>query len=154
MKWLVIAALLVSAAASAGEARPFGRGTWQEIRARYEGQPMVVHLWGLTCAPCLDELPRWTQLQNSFPEMNFVFIAADPAPMPTDEVNAMLKKHGLTQVDSWNFADRFTARLRFEIEPTWKGELPRTLLIEKDGHITAMPGVANIEDVKAWVKAR
>lgn len=155
MKWLVfVIALLSAGAACAADAQPFGRGSWQEIRARYAHQPMVVHLWGLTCAPCLKELPHWTQLQNAFPEMNFVFIAADPAPMPMAEVNATLKKAGLTRVDSWNFADGFTARLRYEIDPAWKGVLPRTLLIEKDGTVTTLPGVAKIEDIRAWIKAR
>ncbi|MGE4064534.1 MAG: TlpA disulfide reductase family protein [Rhodospirillaceae bacterium] len=149
-----LTALLIAQAAVAADARPFGRGSWQEVRARYESQPMVVHLWGLTCAPCLTELPHWTKLINAFPEMNFVFIAADPAPMPTAEITAKLEEAGIRQVDSWNFADKFTQRLRFEIDPAWKGELPRTLLIDRRGVVTTMPGVANLDTVRNWIRAQ
>ncbi|MGE3333285.1 MAG: TlpA disulfide reductase family protein [Rhodospirillaceae bacterium] len=155
MKWLVfLAAILCGQSALAADAKPFARGSWQEIKARYENKPMVVHLWGLTCAPCLTELQHWASVRNAFPEMNFVFIAADPAPMPPGEVEAELEKAGIHGIDSWNFADRFTQRLRFEIDQTWKGELPRTLLIDKDGTVTVMPGVADLGKVKAWIAKR
>jgi len=155
VKWLAFAAALFFAhTAVAADAKPFARGSWQEIRARYDKQPMVVHLWGLTCAPCLTELPHWAAVRNAFPEMNFVFIAADPAPMDITDVTDELARADVTQVDSWNFADRFVERLRFEIDPSWKGELPRTLLIDKDGTMTVIPGVADLAKVKAWITAR
>lgn len=155
MKWLAfLAAILCSQDLLAAEAKPFARGSWREISVRYANQPMVVHLWGLTCAPCLTELPHWAAVRNAFPEMNFVFIAADPAPMPVADIEEELEKAGVRQVDSWTFADKFTQRLRFEIDPMWKGELPRTLLIDKDGTITAMPGVADLAKVKEWISKR
>ena len=40
----------------------FGNGTWQQIREAHAGRPLVVHFWGLTCAPCLAELPLWGRL--------------------------------------------------------------------------------------------
>src|SRR5690606_24850924 len=127
---------------------------WQEIRAHYDKQPMVVHLWGLTCAPCLTELPHWAGLRRAFPKMSFVCIAADPAPMPAAYVAETLEKTGIRGVYSWSFADKFTQRLRFEIDPAWRGELPRTLLIDRDGTVTVMPGVADLAKVKAWIAAR
>ena len=152
--WVVLLALTYTWGAAAADAKPFVRGTWQEIRARYVEKPIVVHLWGLTCAPCLTELPQWADVRNGFPEMNFVFIAADPAPMPSGDVSATLERAGIMQVDSWNFDDKFTQRLRYEIDPAWKGELPRTLLIDEAGGITVLPGVADLRKVKAWIEKR
>ena len=74
--------------------------------------------------------------------------------MPFADVSATLERAGIMQVDSWNFADKFTQRLRYEIDKAWKGELPRTLLIDKTGSITVLPGVANLGEVKAWIEKR
>ncbi len=150
-----LAALLLCAGpAVAGDAAPFVRGSWQDIRAHYAERPLVVHLWGLTCGPCLTELPRWSRLRAAFPKIDLVLIAADPAPMPAERVEATLAKAGLGDVESWNFADRFTARLRFEIDPAWRGELPRTLLIDPDGTVTAVPGVTNWKTIEDWASGR
>jgi hypothetical protein len=85
--------------------------------------------------------------------MNLVFVAADPAPMPADRVATVLSGAGLSGMESWNFADRFTARLRYEIDPAWRGELPRTLLIEPDGTTTVMSGVMNGKAIGDWLRA-
>jgi len=151
MKWLILVSLLITGNAFAADAKPFTRGSWQAIRTSHEYEPMVVHLWGLTCAPCLTELPHWAALRKSFPKASIVFIAADPAPMPKADVDRELEQAGLSGMENWIFSDRFVERLRFEIDPSWKGELPRTLLIDKDGKITAMPGIADLAKVRDWL---
>src|SRR5260221_557708 len=66
MKGLLAALLLLLAlpAAAAAEPQPFERGSWSALREAHAGRPMVVHLWGLTCAPCLVELPRWETVRR------------------------------------------------------------------------------------------
>ena len=44
---------------------PFERGSWAKLRAAHAGQPTVIHFWGLTCAPCLVEMPQWAALKNA-----------------------------------------------------------------------------------------
>ena len=64
-----------------------------------------------------------------------------------------LKRAGLDAVESWGFAG-FASRLRFEIDPRWHGELPRTLLIAADGSTKALTGVAELDEVRAWLDAQ
>jgi hypothetical protein len=40
--------------------------------------------------------------------------------------------------------------LRFEIDPTWQGDIPRTLLISRDGTIATIEGSAEISDLEKW----
>ena len=47
------------------------------------------------------------------------------------------------------FTDRFYERLRYEIDPAWAGELPRTVMIDADGKTTVLPGVADLAQVRA-----
>jgi len=155
MRWLrrTALALLLAAAALPAQADPlpFARGSWQQLRTAHAGQATVVHLWGLTCGPCLVELPEWGKLARSRPDLKLVLVAADPIPESPERVTATLGKAGLGAAESWIFTDLFNERLRFEIDPRWRGELPRTLLIARDGTVTALSGVADLATVRAWL---
>ena len=45
----------------------------------------------------------------------------------------MLNETGLGAPENWTFGDGFVERLRYEIDPQWRGEIPRTILITRDG---------------------
>jgi thiol-disulfide isomerase/thioredoxin len=132
----------------------FERGSWAKLRAAHAGQPTVVHFWGLTCGPCLVELPQWGKLQAERSDLHLVLIAADPLPQESERVAATLDQAGLGGSESFSFTDRFYERLRYEIDPAWAGELPRTVMIDADGKITVLPGVADLAQVRAWLDAR
>lgn len=148
---VLLLALTPFLGAHAADPQPFERGSWSKLTAAHEGQPTIVHLWGLTCAPCLVELPHWARLQKERPDMRLVLVAADPVPQPPARVEDMLTRTGLGKTESWSFADRFNERLRYEIDPSWSGELPRTLMIDRQGKVTTLSGVADLADVKAWL---
>jgi thiol-disulfide isomerase/thioredoxin len=151
---LLLGLLLAAAPAPAAELHPFVRGSWQELRAAHHGRPLVVHLWGLTCAPCIGELPQWGRLAAERPDLELVLVAADQRGEDAAPIAATLEKAGLAKAESWGFADRFAAKLRFEIDPRWHGELPRTLLIAGDGTVTPVTGVADLDAVRAWLDAQ
>lgn len=147
----VLALALAATGALAADVRPFERGSWAKLRAAHESKPTVVHFWGLTCAPCLVEMPQWGKLLAERADMRLVLVAADPVPQDTERVTEMLARSGLDKTETWAFADRFNERLRYEIDPAWGGELPRTVLIGRDGKATVLPGVADLAEVRAWL---
>ena len=140
--------------ARASEPQSFERGSWAKIRADHAGRPTIYHFWGLTCAPCLVELPQWGDLLARRRDLRLVLVAADPAPQPPERVGAMLDQAGLARAESWSFADRFYEKLHFEIDPRWAGELPRTVMVAADGTATVLPGVADLGKVTAWLDAQ
>ena len=158
MRRSILLALLLGlvsvATAHASDAIPFERGSWAKLRAAHAGQPTVIHFWGLTCGPCLVEMPKWAALQAERPDLKLVLIAADPMPQDPERVSATLAKAGLGGTESWSFTDRFYERLRYEIDPRWAGELPRTVMIDRDGKVEALAGVADFATVKAWLDAQ
>jgi thiol-disulfide isomerase/thioredoxin len=147
----LVLALASWSSAEAGSPLPFERGSWAKLRADRTGQPTVIHFWGLTCAPCLVELPHWGKLVAERPDLKLVLIAADPMPQESERVEATLNNAGLGRSESFSFTDRFYERLRYEIDPTWAGELPRTVMIDRDGKATVLPGVADLAQVRAWL---
>jgi thiol-disulfide isomerase/thioredoxin len=149
----VLAALSLPVTVSAADMQPFVRGTWAQLLKAKAGQPAVMHFWGLTCAPCLTELPHWAALKKERPGMALVMIAADPAPEDTADLKSTLTRAGLDKAESWAFADGFIERLRFEIDPKWRGEMPRTILIAHDGKATTLPGLADLAYIRKWYDA-
>lgn len=150
----VLLSLATFSAVEAADPRPFERGTWAKLREAHAGRPTVVHFWGLTCAPCLVELPHWGELQARRPDLRLVLIAADPVPQDPERLAATLARSGLDKTESWSFTDRFYERLRYEIDPAWAGELPRTVMIDRDGKATVLAGVADLAQVRQWLDAQ
>jgi len=148
------AAIAAAGIAHAGDPQSFERGSWARLMAAHGGTPTVYHFWGLTCGPCIVELPQWGKLLASRSDLRLVLLAADPLPQPPDRVAATLDRAGLGKAESWSFTDRFYERLRFEIDPAWSGELPRTVLVAADGRKTVLPGVADLSQVRAWLDSQ
>jgi len=79
---------------------------------------------------------------------------ADLVPNTAEAVAETLAKTGLSGAENWIFADDFVERMRFEINPRWRGEIPVTLLIARDGKTTTIEGAADPAQVRAWLDAQ
>ncbi|HEY7248523.1 MAG TPA: TlpA disulfide reductase family protein [Xanthobacteraceae bacterium] len=155
--WSLVALLILSlplgspGLAGANELHPFVRGSWKAILAAHAGQPTIVHFWGVTCGPCRVEMPRWAELLQELPDVHLIVINADLVPNEGSAVAAMLAQTGLAGAENWMFVDGFVERLRYEIDPQWHGEIPRTILIARDGSVTTIEGPADFKLVKTWL---
>ena len=155
--WLLAAIFFaVSLVAAPGaetpsELKPFVRGSWQDVLRSHQGRPTLVHFWGVTCGPCKVELPLLGQFMKNHSEIDVVMISADLVPNLPGAARAMLEKAGLGPAENWIFSDGFVERLRFEIDPAWQGDIPRTLLIARDGTVTTIEGSAEIPDLEKWL---
>jgi hypothetical protein len=96
-------------------------------------------------------LPLLGQFMKDHSELAVVTISADLVPNLPGAARAMLEKAGLGSAENWIFSDGFVERLRFEIDPAWQGEIPRTLLIARDGTVTTIEGSAEIPDLEKWL---
>jgi thiol-disulfide isomerase/thioredoxin len=153
----VAAALLfanVALADAAIEIRPFERGSWQAIRQAHAGRPTLVHFWGVTCGPCKVELPELGKFVKAHPGVDVVMIDADLVPNTPAAVRAMVSQAGLASTENWAFGDTFAERLRYEIDPKWQGDIPRTVLIGKDGSARTIEGSAKPADLEKWAKGQ
>jgi thiol-disulfide isomerase/thioredoxin len=142
---------ITGGAAHDGEIRAFKRGSWQSIREAHAEKATVVHFWGLTCGPCRVEMPIWGKLLQERSDLDLVVINADLIPNETAAALEMLAKAGLASAENWIFADLFTERLRFEIDPQWQGEIPRTMLLARDGTTTLIEGAADPARIREWL---
>lgn len=148
-------ALLMSLAACVAEARepqPFTRGSHQAIVAAHQGRPFVLALWSIDCVYCRDELALLGRLRATYRELAITLVATD-SPQQGDMIRTMLHHYRLDDAASWVFADSFVERLRYEIDPQWRGELPRTYLYDADGSRTVIAGMVDAQVIEQWLEA-
>ena len=152
--WLVAACISFAQAAPSadvGTIRPFDRDSFTQIRSAHAHEPLVVHIWGLTCGPCLAELPRWGQMRKAHPDMNLVLIQADAG--SADAVEAAVEHAGLQGVENWSTRAEIDEFERASIDASWAGDMPRTLLISADGKVTTLKGVVEPSVILHWLAA-
>lgn len=123
--------------------------SFTEIVAAAGNRPLVVHLWGLTCAPCIEELPRWGEFVRRRSEADTVFIQVDP--MPVDRVASMLRRANLEHARHWSASGRLDERWRYRIDPDWNGELPRNLMIAGGQRRKAISGRVDFDELREWL---
>jgi thiol-disulfide isomerase/thioredoxin len=157
MRRLLLAATLLVAflAPAPGSETPpqlksFVRGSWQDVLRSHAGRPTLVHFWGVTCGPCKVELPLLGKFMKDHGDIDVVTISADLVPDLPGATRSMLEKAGLGPAENWIFNDGFVERLRFEIDPAWQGDIPRTILIAPDGAATTIEGSAEMQDLENW----
>jgi thiol-disulfide isomerase/thioredoxin len=121
----------------------------QQIRAAHAGRPFVLALWSLTCSHCQEELAQLGQLQRRHPELNVVLISTD-TPDEAQALTATLARHGLARAEAWVYADGYAERLRYEIDPRWGGELPRTYFFDRAHAVTARSGALAPAELERW----
>jgi thiol-disulfide isomerase/thioredoxin len=156
MKRLILATMLLltglhaAAASERSKLTPFERGSWQRLLQLHAGRPTLVHFWGVTCAPCRVELPELGAFMKQHPDVDVVTINADLVPNSNAAAQSMLRRAGLSSAENWMFSDGFAERLRYEIDPAWQGDIPRTILISRDGKTTTIEGSTEPSALQKW----
>ncbi len=142
--------MLAVAPARAAGLRPFGLGSFEEIRRANAGRAHVVAFWSVTCAPCHEEMPVWRELRRRRPDVPLALVSTDGLPEAAG-VEARLAEHGLADAPAWIFADERVERLRHSIDRGWRGELPRTYLVDARGGTEALTGRVQWHALADWL---
>ncbi len=147
---LFFAALLVCVAVQAQDLKPFVRGSQQTIVSSHQGRPFVLALWSLDCTHCRDDMVLFGKLAKKYRSLDLVLVSTD-TPEQKQQIARTLHRYLLGHAESWVFADSYTERLRFEVDPQWYGELPRTYFFDAAGHSTAVSGKIDSGQVERWI---
>ncbi len=126
-------------------------GDMVHLRESFKSRPLAIHVWSLTCTPCLAELPKWAERIKRHPEVAFVFINTDGishAPALTKR----LLNAGVKPTRSLVYADDFVERLQYEISPDWHGELPRNELTNRSGESLVSIGSISDANFEKWTR--
>lgn len=123
----------------------------KQIRAQHPG-PLLMVLWSLDCSSCHRELKLLGATLKENPGLDLVLIATDDRAR-AEEAESLLVRYGLGNVESWIFGSADTMQLRYAIDPSWYGELPRVYFYLPDGQRIGHSGPLEPEQIKAWLEA-
>jgi len=113
--------------------------------------PFLMVMWSLDCPPCIKELSMLGSVYKAHPDLNLVLVSTDSIAR-ADDINQLLKKSGLSSIDSRVFSDASVQHLRYAIDPAWYGELPRSYFHKQDKTRKAISGLLDMNLVVSWLK--
>ena len=140
--------MMHSAFADVSNIQVYQRGEWGSLLKKNAGQAVAVHFWGVTCAPCVREMPQWGKFLSADRNAKVIFIQVDEVPL--EATKKMLAKARLDKASNYYLNIPFDDYFRHEIDPQWRGETPMTLLIDKGGKIVRKTGPINFAELKNW----
>lgn len=136
---------VVVSANDVNEPKSLRLGSYQELVAKHDSKPLVVVFWSITCASCLKEMATIKEIHLEQPGLPIVMVSIDDnAEAPA--VLATLQDKGLSDLESWVFAESNAQRLRYEIDSNWYGEIPRLYFFDADHKRRGISGKINKAD--------
>lgn len=147
--WISTAAFAAEVEAGAVKLIPYQQGDWKKLLIQNQGRAFIAHFWGLTCGPCVEELPAWGVFSQRNQAVPLIMIEVEQ--VPEKMTRQMLDDSGLSLADHRVLVDTFDEYVRAEVDSKWMGELPFTLLVDSRGKVTRLRGKVNFEIVQKWL---
>ena len=142
---------VVGLRASANDLQPFDTGSLEQIRHANQGKPFILAFWSIDCGPCKEEMALLKSIHAKFPGVTIVLVSTDP-PGAHAAVRKFLARYELGKIERWAFASEFGERLRYAVDRSWRGELPRSYLYDTAHRATGHSGLLDADTVIAWLK--
>ncbi len=147
--------LAVSTTAFSGNViHPFVSGSFSQILEQRQQQSFVLVLWSMDCPSCYKELEMLGQLNSKYTDLNIVLVSTD-IEATHNELQTILSKYKLENhenIESWVFSGDSDERLRFEIDRSWYGELPRSYFFTSKNEKQVVSGILSKEKLLEWIK--
>ena len=143
--FLFLASLNISAKADQSALLSFTAGSYQKILENSAERPFMLVVWSIDCPSCLKDMDLLNTIHQQRPELKIVMLAADDL-SASQQIQQILEQHQLAELENWVFADENAQKLRFEIDPRWYGELPRTYFFDATHQRTGVSGVLSEQD--------
>lgn len=114
---------LAAPLAAAQRWQNFDASSEADLRQQRRGRPFVLAFWSIHCPPCRDELKWWADGQRRYPGLRIVLVNTDAdEDLPVAE--QLLASSGARRLENRLLADDMVERVRWSVDPAWRGELP------------------------------
>jgi thiol-disulfide isomerase/thioredoxin len=131
--------------------KPFASGSYQQILANNANRPFMLVIWSIDCPSCLKDMALLSSIHKNKPELKIIMLAMDDE-SATDQIELILKKNSVLDLENWIFAGDNTQKLRFQIDPKWYGEIPRTYFLNAEHEREGVSGVLTQKDYDALLE--
>ncbi|HRE16981.1 MAG TPA: redoxin domain-containing protein [Rhodocyclaceae bacterium] len=147
----LLLSFLLAANACAADFVPLDKTTARKlVESAQHTQATAVVLWSYDCPHCKQNLKQFAQLAKRYPQLKIISIATDPA---SPELRQRLDATGLPGI-RYAYGNDAPEALAYAIDPSWHGELPRTLLFDGKGGKVAISGVESPKKIQGLLGLR
>jgi thiol-disulfide isomerase/thioredoxin len=131
--------------------KPFTFESYQQILEDHAMQPFMLVIWSIDCPSCVKDMALIEQIHQNQPELKIVMLSTDDV-SASEQIEKILQQNHLADLENWVFADTNSQKLRYQIDPKWYGELPRTYFFDAAHHREGISGVLSQEKLDAQLK--
>lgn len=152
MRTITAVLLLLASACSWGQGvQAFKAQSLEQIEARHRGRPFVMLVWSMDCQFCHASLDELARFRAANPTVDIVTVSTDPLADQALTTQAQTRLAALSlKADTWSFGSDPAERLRYALDPAWRGEKPRSYWYDASGKRVAYSGLIKPERLQKW----
>ena len=147
---LLILVMLMPLSSAQAELLAFKDDSLAKIVEGHAGEHFLLFVWSIDCPACKNDLANFNELKKEVPNERIVLLNSD-GELSSEMVAQTIAEFGLSDLENWKFADNATARLRYKLDQSWAGELPRSYFYSKDGRRQSFSGSLDADRLKHWL---
>ena len=147
----IIFSSVLAYAAQAQTLLPFDATSLATLKKTHAGKPFVLSFWALHCEPCRDEMTEWRAVKAKHPALAVELVSTD-TPKDAAMIDAYFAKYPPGAVRRWVFADAYTERVRYSVDKTWRGEMPKTYFFDAAHKVEVKSGKVDRAWVESWLR--
>lgn len=129
---------------------PFVKGSFEQIQQNHKDKAYIISFWSETCAFCMKELALFGHLLKAYPKVEIVSITTDPF-LNEQTIHQILSSKNLQNSEKWVFSDEYAERLYFDVDPSWRGELPLTYFFGRNNKMLKHMGIIKENELISWL---
>jgi thiol-disulfide isomerase/thioredoxin len=130
---------------------PFDMNTRKVIEKRYIDQPLIISFWSIDCPYCIDDLKKLGKALSKNTNVKLITVCVD-GKESAKKAERILSQANLPKHEKYQYAEVDEDRLRYNIDPAWYGELPRTYFYDAAHQVTALSGKISNSFLDKWFK--
>jgi thiol-disulfide isomerase/thioredoxin len=133
------------------EFMPFDMNTRKVIEKRYIDQPLIISFWSIDCPYCIDDLKKLGKALSKNTNVKLITVCVD-GKESAKKAERILSQANLPKHEQYQYAEVDEDRLRYNIDPAWYGELPRTYFYDATHQVTPLSGKISNSFLDKWFK--
>jgi thiol-disulfide isomerase/thioredoxin len=133
------------------EFMPFDMNTRKVIEKRYIDQPLIISFWSIDCPYCIDDLKKLGKALSKNTNVKLITVCVD-GKESAKKAERILSQANLPKHEQYQYAEVDEDRLRYNIDPAWYGELPRTYFYDAAHQVTPLSGKISNSFLDKWFK--
>ena len=132
------------------EFMPLEINTRNVIEKKYLNQPLIISFWSIDCPYCIDDLKKLGKALSKNKNVKLITVCVD-GKESAKKAERILNLAHLPEHERYQYAEVDEDKLRYSIDPTWYGELPRTYFYDTAHQVTPLSGKISNSFLDAWL---